>query len=330
MTQPSYGLHELAQLIGAALAPTDTPDIQIHGLATLANAVSGQVSFFHNPRYLSDLRNTQASAVIVSPAAVDACMSVALVVDDPQLAYAKVATLFAPVEVLNPSIHSTAVVASDAVVSSSAFIGPSVVIEAGAIIEKDAVIHAGCVIGAGSYIGPASYLHANVTIYPHVKIGARVILHSGVVIGSDGFGMAREAGRWLKIPQFGSVIIEDDVDIGANTVVDRGALEDTIIETGVKIDNLVQIAHNVRIGAHTVIAGCVGIAGSTQIGRHCMIGGASGISGHLTIADGVVLAGMSMVTNSIANAGVYASGTGLLPQKQWQKSVVRFRKLGKS
>jgi UDP-3-O-[3-hydroxymyristoyl] glucosamine N-acyltransferase len=201
------------------------------------------------------------------------------------------------------------------------------VIEAGVCIGAGTYVGPGCFIGQDSCIGQDSRLYANATVYAGVNIGARVILHSGAVIGADGFGFAPEKGRFIKIAQLGGVMIGNDVEIGANTTIDRGALGDTVIEEGVKLDNQIQVAHNVRIGAHTVVAACAGISGSSKVGRHCMIGGGVGIAGHLTIADGVHLTGMTLVTHDIREAGVYSSGTAIEPNKSWRRNVARFRQL---
>jgi UDP-3-O-[3-hydroxymyristoyl] glucosamine N-acyltransferase len=201
------------------------------------------------------------------------------------------------------------------------------VIAAGARVGERAIVGAGCAIGEGASVGDDTLLHARVTVYPGCVVGARCILHSGAVIGADGFGMAPDAGRWVKIPQVGRAVLGDDVEVGANTCIDRGALGDTVVEDGVKIDNLVQVAHNCRIGAHTVIAGCAGIAGSTVIGRHCLIGGAAGIIGHLTICDGVTVSGMTFVTKSITKPGVYSSGLPMMPHADWLRNASKLRRL---
>jgi UDP-3-O-[3-hydroxymyristoyl] glucosamine N-acyltransferase len=212
-------------------------------------------------------------------------------------------------------------------VDASAHIGPFVVIGASATIEPNVVIGAHCVLGEGVHIGSHSRLHPHVTVYKGCRLGERCIVHSGVVIGADGFGMAREAGKWLKIPQVGGVRISNDVEIGANTTIDRGALDDTVIEEGVKLDNQIQVAHNVRIGAHTVIAGCTGISGSTTIGAHCMIGGAVGFVGHITICDHVSISAFTLVTKSITQAGTYTSGMPLMPHAEWLRNAVHLRNL---
>jgi UDP-3-O-[3-hydroxymyristoyl] glucosamine N-acyltransferase len=284
----------------------------ITGIAPLDTAEAGQIAFLSNSHYRKLLAATRASAVILSPADRSFCSVPVLAMDNPYLGYALAAQLFAKPPAISVGIHPTASIGEGAQIHPDARIGPF------------------CVIGNGVQIGAESVLYPHVSVYQDVQIGERVVIHSGAVIGSDGFGFANDArGRWVKIPQLGSVIIGNDVEIGANTTIDRGALGNTILEEGVKLDNQIQIGHNVRIGAHTIIAGCTGIAGSTSIGRHCRIGGGTGIGGHIQITDGVVITAMSMVTNSIAKAGIYSSGTGLQENRLWQKNMVRLRQLDK-
>ncbi len=325
MQSMQFTLAELAKLIGAELKGDEGRAIT--GIAPLQTATSSEISFLHNSRYRKYLSSTKAAAVILSPADAKFCQIDALVVRNPYLAFAKAADLFAYRPKHTTGIHPTAIIGENCQIDPTASIGPYCVIGENVTIQKGSIIGAGCIIGNHVSIDENTQLWPRVTLYYGVKIGARVIIHSGVVIGSDGFGLARDNNQWVKIPQIGSVIIHNDVEIGANTTIDRGALGDTVIEEGVKLDNQIQVAHNVHIGAHTAIAGCVGISGSAQIGRHCMIGGGSCIGGHLKIADQVVIAGMAMITNSIEEAGVYASGTGFLKQRDWQKSAVRFRQL---
>jgi len=303
------------------------PQTLITRLATLASAQTGDLTFYHNPKYYHQLKTTQASAVILSKNESIDCPTTALIVDHPYQAYAAVAQLFEKRPAVHPGIHASAVVAPDAVIDPSASIGPLCVIGKGVVIEKNVVIGAACAIEEESTIGEGSHLYPHVTIYHHVSIGKHVIIHSGAVIGSDGFGMAKDQDKWLKIPQLGSVRIGDSVDIGANTTIDRGAIDDTIIEDHVILDNQIQIGHNVHIGARTAIAGCVGIAGSTHIGSDCLIGGATCINGHLAIVDRAIISGMSMVTHSIDKPGIYSSGTGIQANSQWRRSVARFHQL---
>ena len=247
---------------------------------------------------------------------------------DPYLAYSMLSHLFDKSrEKVGLGIHKSAVIAPTAMLSESVSIGPNVVIEEGAVIGNHVVIGANCVVGENTTIGDNSRLYAQVVLYSHVTLGARVTIHSGSVIGADGFGFANREGRWHKIAQLGGVTVGDDVDIGASTTIDRGALEDTVIGQGVIIDNQVQIAHNVRIGDHTAIAGCVGIAGSTTVGRYCTIAGAVGIAGHLTLCDHTHVTMQSQVTRSIKEPGSYSSGTGILPTVEWRKAAVYFRQL---
>lgn len=299
----------------------------ITAVATLQTAGSGQVSFLANSRYRRYLISTQASAVILRPEDRDAYQGNALVSDNPYLTYARAASLLNPQARQLAGCHPSAVVELTAAIDPTAAIAANCYVAADASIGPGAQIGAGCAIGKGVSIGADSRLAANVSIADGVQIGQRVLIHSGSVIGSDGFGFAPDQGKWFKVPQLGSVIIGDDVEVGANTTIDRGALEDTVIEEGVKLDNQLQIAHNVRIGAHTAIAGATAIAGSTTIGKRCQIGGAVGIVGHLTIADDVHITAMSLVTGNIKQSGLYSSGTPLAGNKEWRKNAARFGQL---
>jgi len=318
-------LGELASQLGVELV--GDASCNIVAVATLKMAGPGQISFLANSRYRRYLASTQAGAVIVRPEDRVLCPVNALVSANPYLVYARVATL------LNPEIRPPAGIHPSAVVESAAVIDPTAVIAANCYIAADvrigprARVGPGCVIGKGATIGADSHLAANVSIADGVEIAQRVLIHAGAVIGSDGFGFAPDQGKWFKVPQLGSVIIGDDVEIGANTTIDRGALEDTVIEEGVKLDNQLQIAHNVRIGAYTAIAGATAIAGTTTIGKRCQIGGAVGIVGHLTIADDVHITAMSLVTGNIKQPGLYSSGTPLTGNKEWRKNAARFGQL---
>ncbi len=318
-------LDRLAAETGAALEGDGA--IEIDAVATLQSAGAGQIAFLANSRYRRHLETTGASAVIVRPEDLERAPVAALVSDNPYLVFARVAALLNPERRPEPGVDPSARIAEGCRIPASAAIGPFVVIEEGVELGEEVVIGAGCVIGRDCRIGAGSRLHPNVTLYHGVTIGARALIHSGVVIGSDGFGMANDGGRWVKVPQLGGVVIGDDVEIGANTTIDRGALEDTVIGDGVRLDNQIQVAHNVRIGAHTAIAGCVGIAGSTHIGQRCQIGGGVGIVGHLTIADDVVITAMSLVTGNITRPGLYSSGTPLEPNPKWKRNAVRFSQL---
>lgn len=246
---------------------------------------------------------------------------------DPYQAYARISHLFDPKPKAVAGIHPSAVVAEDAQVDASASIGPFAVIESGARIEADVCIGAHCFIGARCVVGEGGWLAPRVTLYHDVVIGKRVVIQSGAVIGGEGFGFANEKGIWRKIAQIGGVTIGDDVEIGVNTAVDRGALSDTRIGDGVKLDNQIQIAHNVQIGDHTAMAACVGISGSTRIGKHCMLAGGVGLVGHIDICDNVFVSGMTMVTRSITEPGSYSSGTAMQPLADWRKSAARIRQL---
>jgi UDP-3-O-[3-hydroxymyristoyl] glucosamine N-acyltransferase len=299
----------------------------ICGLAPLQTAKSEQLAFLDNPKYRKFLQTTTAGAVIVHPSEVAHCPVDALISEQPYVTYAKAAQLFTFTANLAPGIHSTATVGQACEIAATASIGPGVVLANGVKIGQRTIIHPGCVIGENAILGDDCILWPNVTLYHGVQIANRVIIHSGAVIGSDGFGMANEKGQWLKIPQLGTVILHDDVEIGANTTIDRGALGDTIIGKGVKLDNQIQIGHNVEIGEHTAIAACSGVSGSTKIGKYCMISGMVGFTGHFEIADKVIITGMSMVSKGIKEPGIYSSGTALEDHKSWRKNAVRFRQL---
>ena len=318
-------LGQLAEHVGGRIH--GDADCNIDGVATLQNAKPGDISFLANPRYTKYLAGTAASAVIIGEEQLDACPTNALVVTDPYLSYARIATLLSPPAATQWGRHPTAVVADGSRIDSGAWIGPHSVIEADVEIGAGVMVGPGCVVGHGSRIGAGSRLVANVTVCHGSRLGKRVVLHPGVVIGSDGFGLANDGGNWVKVPQLGGVIIGDDVEIGANTTVDRGALDDTIIEDGVKLDNQIQVAHNVYIGAHSAIAGCTGIAGSARIGARCTIGGGVGIVGHTEIADDVHITGMSFVAHSIRKPGVYSSGTPLETNREWRRNYARFHQL---
>lgn len=325
MTDKSYRLDEIAKALGAELQ--GDPDTLISGLATLQTAVAGQISFLTNPAYGKYLADTHASAVIVAPEVADSCPTNVLLLANPYLGYAQLSHWFNPEPVMPPGQHPTSVVDPTASISVSASIGANVVIEAGADVGERVVIGAGSVIGARACIGAGTVIRPRVTLAHDVIVGQRCHILSGAVIGSDGFGFANEKGVWHRIAQLGRVVLGDDVEVGANTTIDRGALEDTVIGNGVKLDNLIQIAHNVQIGDHSAMAAMVGIAGSTRIGRHCVFGGAAGVAGHLEIGDQVHLTGMTLVTGNIREPGVYSSGIGADTNRRWRKNAVRFRQL---
>ena len=301
-------------------------DRVIDGLGTLASAVPTGLTFLANPKYRHQLASTRAAAVIVAPEFAADCPVAAILTDQPYLYYARVAAWLYPPPVAEVGVHASAVVASP--VPESVSVGPQVVIGREVRLGENVVIGASCVLGDGVEIGDDSRLYPNVTIYHGCRLGRRVIVHAGAVIGSDGFGLARdEQGHWQKIAQIGGVCIGDDVEIGANTTIDRGALEDTVIEEGVKLDNQIQVAHNVVIGAHSAIAGCVGIAGSARIGRRCTIGGAGMILGHLSLADDVHVSAGTLVGKSIAQPGTYTGAVPFLEHGSWLRNFAHLRGL---
>ena len=328
MTAVHYTLGDIAGHIGATLSGGDANEV-VTGLATLQDATPGQLSFLANPGYRRFLASTRASAVILNAGQADSCPVAALVCEQPYQAYARVSRLFAwqPREPWPESIHPTATVHPAAEIGPGCRIGPHCVIESGVRLGAGSTVGAGTFIGEDTWIGEQARIYPRVVIYHQCRIGHRVILHAGAVIGADGFGHAPSAEGYLKIEQLGGVLIGDDVEVGANTTIDRGALGDTVIAEGVKLDNQIQIAHNVRVGAHTVIAGCAGISGSSEIGSRCMIGGGVGIAGHLHIGDQVHLTGMTLVTRDLREPGVYSSGTAAEPNSSWRRNVARFRQL---
>ena len=320
-----YKLRDLVDRFGGELI--GDPDIRVGQVATLEMAGSSDIVFISQPRYLAQLNHTRAAAVILGTEARDATGIARIVCGNPYAYYAKVATLLNPPAGVTPGVHRSAVVDESAHVEKTACVRAGAVIGKRAKIGKRAQIGAGCFIGDGVTIGKDTTLHANVTVYHECRLGARCIVHAGVVIGADGFGIAQEDGVWKKIPQIGDVVIGDDVEIGANTTIDRGALGDTVIADGVKLDNQIQIAHNVKIGAHTAIAACVGIAGSATIGRNCALGGAAMIYGHITIADNVNISAGTLVMKSLDKAGTY---TGVYPfstHQRWLKNAAQLRQL---
>lgn len=313
------------------------PDVQvkgdpacgISGIAPIQQAKEGDITFLSNPSYKKYLASTKATAVILSAAEAIDCTKTAVIAKNPYYVYSQIAHYFKPQETIAPGVHPTAVIGDDCHIDDTASIGPYVVLGVGITIGKGVTIGAHSVLGDHVTVGANSRLDARVTVYHHVSLGQRVHIASGAVIGSDGFGLAPHNGVWHMIPQLGSVHIEDDVAIGANTTIDRGALQDTILEEGVKLDNLIQIGHNAHICKHTVIAGCVAVAGSSKIGQNCMIGGASNIAGHIEIADRVALTGMTAVTKSITEPGVYSSGiVGAVPNHEFRKNNAWFHRLG--
>lgn len=302
----------------------------VAGVCSLAPGKPGCISFLSNPRLRDQLATTQAAAVIVAPHDAAALGTIpGLIAADPYLAYARIAQAFDPDRAFVSGRDPSAVIAADADIGAGSHIGALAVIESGARIGRDVFVGPGCHVGRDAVIGDGARLVAQVHIAARVRLGLRVVVQPGAVVGARGFGNAKGPNGWEAVPQLGSVVVGDDVEIGANTCIDRGTIENTIIEHGVRLDNLIQIAHNCRIGAHTAIAAGTGVAGSTRIGARCMIGGACGITGHIEIADDVVLLGRTMVTGSIPGKGVYGSGMPMLEAREWRKTIARVRRLGK-
>lgn len=300
----------------------------ISGVSSLAGATHADLSYYGGSRRGINPTQTQAGAIICQEKDRDVLPpeAVLIFVSDPQSAFVDVLDWLFPPTKPEPSIDPSAIVHEQAILADDVTIGPGVVIGP-CVISSGAHIGPGCVLEKGVVIGSNTVLVAQVTVMADCVIGSRCVIQPGAVIGSDGFGLINEQGRWRRVPQLGRVIIGDDVDIGANTTIDRGALDDTRIEDGAKLDNLIQIAHNVQVGAHSAIAGCAGLAGSSIVGKHCTLGGGVGLAGHLTLADGVHITGMSMVTRSIRQPGVYSAGTPLDTNVNWHKNAARFKQL---
>lgn len=325
VSELSLTLADIATRLGAELRGNG--GLVIRGLHTLSAAGPDQLSFLSNPRYRSALRETRAGAVLLRPEDAGEFAGNALLLANPYAGYAQLAALFDRTPRLPAGIHPTAVIGSNCQVGPGVAIGPRAVLGDEVVVGQGSVIEAGAVVQARTRIGSDCRIRANAVIYHDCLIGNRVNVHSGAIIGGDGFGFANDRGRWRKIAQLGRVVIHDDVDIGANTTVDRGALDDTVIHEGVIIDNLVQIAHNVVVGSHTAIAACCGISGSTRIGSYCVLAGGVGLVGHIEIADKVQITGMTMVTKSITQPGSYSSGTAFEPSDRWKKTAVRVKQL---
>lgn len=320
-------LGELAEKIGAQLRGDSTRVVT--RVATLQAASGDAVAFLSDDRYRSFLSQTRAGAVILRSQDASYCPVAVLLTPNPHAAYARAAALLHPPPPAVYGIHPSAWVDPSAHISATAWVGPHCVVEAQATLAPGVVLGPGCHVGARAHIGADSRLVAHVTLCHEVHIGARALILPGAVIGADGFGFAHEHGRWLRVPQLGRVILGDDVEVGANTTIDRGALEDTVIEDRVKLDNLIQIGHNVRIGADTAIAACAGVAGSTHIGRGCTIADGVGIAGHLQIADDVHITAMSLVTKSINEPGRYSSSVPAMASHVWNRNLGRLRQLDK-
>jgi UDP-3-O-[3-hydroxymyristoyl] glucosamine N-acyltransferase len=324
-------LAELVERLGGQLV--GDPELFVTGIAPLTDAGASQISFLSNSKFRAQAGQSQAAALIVNEnddaIVAETYRGARIVVKNPYVYFARAEQIFEAQTAYVPpaGIHPTAYVDPAASVHPSAHIGPKVVVEAGAVIGAGARIDAGCYIGREAEVGEGTRFFANVTFHARCVIGKRGIIHSGAVIGTDGFGFANDGGAYVRIPQVGRVVMGDDVDIGANTCVDRGALADTVIEDGVKLDNLIQIAHNCHIGAHTAMAGCVGMAGSTKVGKYCTFGGAAMIVGHITIGDKVNIAGGALVSRSISEPGVYAGSYPIAKHSDWEKSAVIVRNL---
>ncbi|MDT8428647.1 MAG: UDP-3-O-(3-hydroxymyristoyl)glucosamine N-acyltransferase [Pseudomonadales bacterium] len=321
-----YTAGELARKLGLELQ--GDADVQVNGLATLRTAGPGKLSFLSSPSYVSHLSACQASIVIIHPDQAHLSPCTSLLSSAPYVSYAHASQLFQiDNQTATDGVHASAVISPDADIAPGVSIGANAVIEEGVRIGSDSYIGPGVYIGSDCIIGNNCRIYANASIYHSVVLGARVIIHSGAVIGADGFGFAFDGKQFVKISQLGGVNIGNDVEIGAGSTIDRGSLDDTLIAEGVKIDNQVQIAHNCRIGKHTIICGCVGIAGSTHIGAYCTLGGGVGIVGHIKLCDRVVVSGMSLVSKSINKPGMYSSGTRLMASAEWKKNIVRLGQL---
>jgi len=323
--QAEFSLGELAVRFGLTLR--GEPGLTVRSVATLSRANPGTLSFLANSRYRRQLECTRATAVILSAEDVAHCPVAALIDPNPYLAYARIAALLHPETAPEPGIHPSAVVAGGARVAASASIGPLSDMRTLFDHGERVLVGPGCIVQKGASVGADSALRSGVNLYPGVTLGMRCLLHAGAVVGADGFGFAPNSGTWEKVPQVGSVRVGDDVEIGANTTIDRGAIDDTVVENGVKLDNQIQVGHNVIIGAHTAIAACTGISGSTVIGQRCMIGGMVGFAGHLTIADDVVVTGCSLVSASIKKPGSYSSGMPTVETRLWRRMVAHLRRL---
>lgn len=320
-----FSLSELARWLGAHFE--GDPDCELTGLATLQSARPGQLSFIANPLYRKFLASTRASAVIMHPEMAGAFEGNKLLTDKPYEAYARLTERFDDRPPTPTGVHPTATLGRHCQLAEDVRIGPLASIGDGAVLEAGVEIDPGAHVGENCRLGAGTRLAAGAVLYHGVITGRDCLIHSGSVVGSDGFGFAPSEDGWLKIHQLGRVVLGDGVEIGAGSTVDRGALDDTRIGDGVKIDNQVQIAHNVEIGRHTAVAGQVGIAGSTRVGENCTIAGGVGIIGHLTIADGVHITAMSLVTHSLHQPGSYSSGTPLSPTREWRRNAVRFKQL---
>ncbi len=321
----SFTLAEIAERCGAELQGDGSR--RISGVETLDQAGVDQISFFNNAKYRKSLRQTQAAAVILRPSDAADCPSNMLLTDNPYLAWARVTNCFTPLQNQGAGIHASATVDPSARIDAGAVVAAGAVIGAGSVIEMNAFVGPNCVIGRDVVLGQGSQLLASVVLMDRVRLGKNCLIHPGAVIGSDGFGLANDQGRWEKVAQLGSVVLGDNVEVGANTTIDRGAIRDTLIHDGVKLDNQIQVAHNVEIGENTAIAACTGISGSTRIGSGCTLAGGVGVVGHIELADGVHVSGASVVSRSLREPGVYTGGVLAMPHKVWQKNIARIKQL---
>jgi UDP-3-O-[3-hydroxymyristoyl] glucosamine N-acyltransferase len=321
----AVSLGELAVRFGCELR--GDPGVLVEHVATLAGADERSLAFLANPRYKTQLTQTKAAVVVLDAAAASDCPTAALICANPYVTYARIAAVLHARPKAPAGVHPSAVVASSARIDSTASVAAQCVIGERVVIGPRTVVGPQTVLEDDVTLSEDIYLSARITLCHGVEIGARTVIQPGAVIGGDGFGFAPERGRWIKVPQVGSVKVGPDVEIGANTTIDRGAVGDTVIEEGVKLDNLIMIAHNVRVGAHTVIAALTGISGSTVIGKNCQIAGEVAIGGHLTITDGVVFTGTTMVSHSVSEPGVYSSGMPLEKANVWRRMVARFKRL---
>jgi UDP-3-O-[3-hydroxymyristoyl] glucosamine N-acyltransferase len=303
------------------------PNLLINSVTSLESANQNSISFFNNPKYSDLLKSTKAAVVIINRVDLPDRSGTSIVIDNPYLYFAKVSQLLNPSKTLKKEIHKSAIIHPSCKLGQDIYIGPNVVIEENVSLGDEVVIHAGSIVEADSAIGNASVIHPHVVIKANTIIGKNCILYAGCIIGSDGFGYAKDDSKWLAIPQIGRVLLGDNVDIGSNSTIDRGALDDTIISSGVKIDNLVQIGHNCLVGENTIIAGCVGIAGSAKIGKNCAIGGAAMILGHLSIADNVTISPGSMITRSIKTSGTYTALMPFQDHETWLKTAAKIKRL---
>jgi UDP-3-O-[3-hydroxymyristoyl] glucosamine N-acyltransferase len=318
-------LAELAVRFGCELR--GDPDATVERVASLQDGGPGTLAFLANPRYRRHLAATRATAVVLDASAAEACPVAALVTDNPYATYARIAQLLHPEPPPAAGRHPSALVEDGAELDASAYVGALAYVAAGAKIGPRVVVGPGSIVLAGARIGADTRLVARVTVCERVQVGARCVLHPGAVLGADGFGHAADSGGYVRVPQIGSVVLGNDVDVGANTTIDRGAIGDTVIGDGVKIDNQVQVGHNVRIGEHTVIAACAGISGSAVIGRRCMLGGMVGVVGHLEICDDVAVTGRTMVSSPIRRPGVYSSGLPADEARRFRRNAARFQHL---